>query len=96
MQTKHKQPVTLVISHIAPVNPIDLTGVNILKKVFKDGTEKTFKVQRHHLGLCNGCHGHSNKLCDSVKCYNKATPAASYRLVDLTFNRNTREFILGE
>lgn len=96
MQTKHKHPVTLVISHIAPVNPIDLTGVNILKKVFKDGTEKTFKVQRHHLGLCNGCHGHSNKLCDSVKCYNKATPAASYRLVDLTFNRNTREFILGE
>ena len=96
MQTKHKQPVTLVISHIAPVNPIDLTGVNILKKVFKDGTEKTFKVQRHHLGLCNGCHGHSNKLCDSVKCYDKATPAASYRLVDLSFNRNTREFILGE
>lgn len=96
MQTKHKQPVTLVISHIAPVNPIDLTGMNILKKVFKDGTEKTFKVQRHHLGLCNGCHGHSNKLCDSVKCYDKATPAASYRLVDLTFNRNTREFILGE
>lgn len=96
MQTKHKQPVTLVISHIAPVNPIELTGVNILKKVFKDGTEKTFKVQRHHLGLCNGCHGHSNKLCDSVKCYDKATPAASYRLVDLTFNRNTREFILGE
>lgn len=96
MQTKHKQPVTLVISHIAPVNPLDLTGVNILKKVFKDGTEKTFKVQRHHLGLCNGCHGHSNKLCDSVKCYDKATPAASYRLVDLTFNRNTREFILGE
>lgn len=96
MQTKHKQPVTLVISHIAPVNPIELTGVDILKKVFKDGTEKTFKVQRHHLGLCNGCHGHSNKLCDSVKCYDKATPAASYRLVDLTFNRNTREFILGE
>ena len=96
MQTKHKQPVTLVISHVAPVNPIDLTGVNILKKVFKDGTQKTFKVQRHHLGLCNGCHGHSNKLCDSVKCYDKATPAASYRLVDLTFNRNTREFILGE
>lgn len=96
MQTKHKQPVTLVISHIAPVNPIDLTGVNILKKVFKDGTEKTFKVQRHHLGLCNGCHGHSNKLCDSVKCYDKATPAASYRLVDLTFNKRVRELRLGE
>ena len=96
MQTKHKQPVTLVISHIAPVNPIDLTGVNSLKKVFKDGTEKTFKVQRHHLGLCNGCHGHSNKLCDSVKCYDKATPAASYRLVDLTFNKRVRELRLGE
>lgn len=96
MTNQYKQPVTLIVSHIAPVTPIDLTGVNLIKKVFHDGTEKIFKVQRHHLGLCNGCHGHSNKLCDYVKCYDKATPAASYRMVDLTFNRKTRELILGE
>lgn len=96
MSKQTKQPVKLYLNSSTPTEPRSLKGVQLVTKVFADGTEKTFKVQRHHLGLCNGCHGYSNKLCDSVVCYEKETPAASYRLVDLTFNKPARERILGE
>ena len=96
MTKQTKQPVTIYLNSINPSEPYSLKGVQLVTKVFANGKEKTFKVQRHHLGLCNGCHGHSNKLCDSVVCYEKATPCASYRLVDLTFNKPARERILGE
>ena len=91
----YKKPKTLQLGTVAPTSPHSLHDIQIVTATVK-GVAKTFKVQRHGLGLCDGCHGHTNKLCDHVKCYEKSTPAMSYRLVDLTFNRNTREFILGE
>ena len=91
----YKKPKTLQLGAVAPSTPHSLHDIQLVKATVK-GVEKTFKVQRHGLGLCEGCHGHANKLCDHVQCYEKSTPVMSYRLVDLTFNKRVRELRLGE
>ena len=91
---KMKRNETIFLDTVAPKNPIDLTHAHTVVKRAPSG-EKTFKVQRHALGLCVGCDGHANRLWDHVKCYDKSTPAFSYRLIDLSVRRKLGKIQLG-
>ena len=89
--TNHKlQQTTLHIPEVAIPEPLVLVG-------FTHATHKghTYKVQKHYLGLCVGCHGHAAKLCDKVKCY-ELGKASSYRLVDVALPKPRKQPKLGE
>ena len=91
MMTNHKlQERALHIPDVAIPTPLELDGYT-----HANHKGRVYKVQKHYLGLCVGCHGHAAKLCDKVKCY-ELGKASSYRLVDVALPKPSKQHKLGE
>ena len=91
MITNHKlQEITLHIPAVAIPSPLELEGYT-----HANHNGRVYKVQKHHLGLCVGCHGHIARLCDKVKCY-ELGKASTYRLVDIALPKTRKQPKLGE